>query len=572
MSKRPPGHRAAIYARVSTDEQAHTGTSLAAQLDRCRSHADDSGWHIVGTFADEGISGALSSRPALNQILRLVEDGEVDVVVITKLDRIARSLRHLLDLLDLHERHDVQLVALDDTIDPSTASGRAMIHLRGVFAELERQLIRERTTEGLIRRVHEGGWPGGPPPYGYRIIDNPTSSGKILAINEDEAAIIKLAHRMITCDGYSTGEVAQELNRLGTQPRIAQRWTHWILRHLLLNGRGLSGSWPWRRAGRAGRSHSDEVNVSIPAILTQQEHENLLAMLAITSVNRSTTRAYLLSGRITSPHGIRMQGVPGNGDHRWYRCPHRHKNLAPQGATCDCRRLHAPTLEVAVWEQVSSILSNPDTLQALAIEQETSRAPHAQRERDHLATLDLEIARLEDTIATQAAELAMQGLDAGAIAATVRNLNTRLSTVRDERRTLERLRGKNLAATGLTRRLHILANQARTGLSNADAVTQAKVLDLLDVRIDVLGWETCTTCEGRGLLGAPRTSAGPKGNRGRTGTVCPSCLRTRNIPQIQIAGQLPEAVLMALTDNVAALSTLPPHLNTTPFRTIMHVA
>jgi DNA invertase Pin-like site-specific DNA recombinase len=66
----------------------------------------------------------------------LVEDRCLETIYITKLDRIARSLRHLLDLLELLERHHVVLVALDDPLDPSTASGRAMVQLRGVFAEL----------------------------------------------------------------------------------------------------------------------------------------------------------------------------------------------------------------------------------------------------------------------------------------------------------------------------------------------------------------------------------------------------------------------------------------------------
>ena len=143
-----------------------------------------------GSSSTEGVSGALSRRPCLDALVRLVEDHQVDVVAITKLDRIARSLRHLLDLLDLFERHHVRLVALDDPLDPSTASGRAMVHLRGVFAELERQLIRERTMEGLRRRVEAGGWPGGPPPYGYQVVDNP-DGGRRLEVQPDEAAVIR---------------------------------------------------------------------------------------------------------------------------------------------------------------------------------------------------------------------------------------------------------------------------------------------------------------------------------------------------------------------------------------------
>jgi DNA invertase Pin-like site-specific DNA recombinase len=351
--------RAAIYARVSTDDQAAEGTSLDAQVDRCAVHARSQGWDVVGPFIDRGVSGAVSSRPALDQVVRLVEDGELEVVVITKLDRIARSLRHLLDLLELLERRRVSLVALDDPLDPSTASGRAMVQLRGVFAELERQLIRERTSEGQRRRVESGGWPGGPPPYGYKTVTSPTSQGKALVVDQDEAAIVRLCYQMLVEDGMTTGEVAAALNRLGTRPRSAREWTHWNLRRLLLDGRGLSGRWPWRRAGRQKRSDDDEVIVTIPAVLTPDEHERLLAVLAATSTQPISRRPYLLRGLIESPHGTRMQGIPGHGSQRWYQCPQRHTQRYSDTARCECRRLHAATVEEAVWEQVTSLWATP---------------------------------------------------------------------------------------------------------------------------------------------------------------------------------------------------------------------
>ena len=138
----------------------------------------------------------------------------------------------------------VTLVALDDPLDPSTASGRAMVQLRGVFAELERQLIRERTSEGQRSRVAAGGWPGGPAPYGYKAVDNPRGAGRVLVIDEAEAAVVRLANKLIAREGYTTGQAAAELQRLGTRPRHATHWTHWNLRRLLLDGRGLSGQWP----------------------------------------------------------------------------------------------------------------------------------------------------------------------------------------------------------------------------------------------------------------------------------------------------------------------------------------
>lgn len=568
--------RSAIYARVSTDEQVK-GTSLAGQVERCRQAAAGRSWVIAGEFVDEGISGSLSSRPQLDALVRLVEDGQVDAVVITKLDRIARSLRHLLELLDLFDQRHVTLVALDDPLDPSTASGRAMVHLRGVFAELERQLIRERTTEGQLRRVQAGGWPGGPAPYGYRLIANPSAGGTILAVDPDEAAVIRLAYKLIAEDGFSTGEAAEELRRLGAKPRRAPHWTFYNLRRLLIDGRGMSGQWPWRRARRNGRTDADEITVEVPPILEPIEHERLLAALATTSTQPQSRRFYLLRGRLTSPHGTRMQGVPARAGNRWYRCPHRSSELPPDADPCSCRRLHAPTVEEAVWGHVAALIGDPSALELLATEHESARSTHASLERDRLGTLDAQIAAMEVEIADEYAALREEGFDPGAARAAIRKRNESLVAVRTERDDLLRLRGKNLAATGLANRLHSLAAQARSVLADADDALRRKVIDLLDLQVTVVAWEKCVTCDGKGLLanaGPRRRHVGPQDDRRREPIVCSDCLRTRHIPVLRISGQVPELLLAALAaGNGAGLPDLASDAGSMlPFAANMRVA
>jgi DNA invertase Pin-like site-specific DNA recombinase len=541
--------RAAIYARVSTEDQIK-GTSLDGQVERCRRAADAAGWHVVEEFVDGGVSGALSSRPRLDALVRLVEDGSLDVVAITKLDRIARSLRHLLDLLELLERHHVTLVALDDPLDPSTASGRAMVQLRGVFAELERQLIRERTSEGQRSRVAAGGWPGGPAPYGYKAVDNPLGPGRVLVVDEAEAAVVRLAYKLIARDGYTTGQAATELQRLGTRPRHATHWTHWNLRRLLLDGRGLSGQWPWKRSGRLGHDESDEVLVSIPPVLEPVEHEELLVVLATTSTQPVKWRSYLLRGLIVSPHGKRMQGIPGHHNQRWYQCPHRIKAQRPPGtAACECGRLHAATVESAVWDHVQGLLTDPAALELLAAEFEGQRRGHARRERDGLARLDNRISSLEDQIAEEYAALRDEGFAPATARAAIRKLDTSLVVLRRQRDEMLRFRGKNLAAAGLSARLRALASQAQDVLQTADETLQRTVLELLEVRVEVVGWEACTACRGNGLLarsGPRRRHVARDDDRRGEQLICPDCLRTRRVPVLRIAGQVPELLLATI--------------------------
>lgn len=536
--------RAAVYARVSTEDQATEGTSLDSQIDRCRRHVSQEGWASIGEFVERGVSGSLSSRPALDQVVRLVEDRAVDVVVITKLDRIARSLKNLLDLLDLFERCQVQLVALDDPLDPSTPSGKAFVHMRGVFAELERGLIRERITEGLRARAMSGGWPGGPAPYGYSIVANPAGTGKVLVVSDEEAAVVRLAYRLLVDEGATTGEAALELRRFGSRPRRSQEWSHWNLRRLLLDARGISGEWPWRRAGREGRTSDDEIVVQIPAILTPVEHEALLATLRTTTTQPAEFRTYLLRGRLVSPHGTRLQGVPGNGS-RWYRCPHRHVSRPSTTERCNCHRLHAVTVEQAVWNEITRLLANPDVLDTLAAEHSQSREAHASRERTRLIDLEDEITAAEERIATEYITMVDDGVDPAAARAVVRTRNEQLAELRRERDQLLTFRRRNLAATGTTSQLRAAAAAARQALECADDTFRRKVIDVLDVRVEVTGWDQCGRCQGRGLI--PREASGRR-PRGSTGAICPDCLRTRVIPRVRVAGQVPELLLAALAD------------------------
>lgn len=541
--------RAAVYARVSTDDQARDGTSLGTQVARCSNAVSEAGWELVGTYVDEGVSGAVASRPQLDALLRLVEDREVDRVVVTKLDRIARSLKNLLDLLDTFELAGVELVALDDAIDPSTPSGRAMTQLRGVFAELERSLTRERMMEGVQARVSEGKWVGGVPPYGYRTVTASDGRGKVLAINEPEAEAIRHAYQLLVEAGCTTGRAAAQLNRLGHRPRRAARWTGHNLRRLLLDARGLSGSWAWRRAGRGGRTAEDEVIVNVPAILTPAEHERLLAVLASATSIPKKRRPYLLTRRLTSPHGGRMQGIPGHGRSRWYQCAQRH-TAVPRDERCACGRVHADTIEQAVWDEVVRLLSSPDALEALAVQREADRAGIAARERESLSDLDQQIDEMREQLAAEYADLIAAGIEPGVARRAIALRNDALTQLLDRRNQVRRFRQRNLAAQVITQRLKDAAHVARGRLETADIELRRRILELLDVRVIIEGWDRCATCDGRGLVRNP-AGAEKREQRHRTGLVCPGCHRTRQVPRVLITGTVPELFLTALDPDSA---------------------
>ena len=138
--------RVAIYARVSTD-----GQSVNAQLAELREVADRRGWEIVREYTDKGISGAKGrdQRPALDAMLKAATRREFDMVAGWSVDRLGRSLQHLVTGLGDLQAAGVGLYLHKQGLDTSTPSGRAMFGMLGVFAEFERDLIRERVRAGL---------------------------------------------------------------------------------------------------------------------------------------------------------------------------------------------------------------------------------------------------------------------------------------------------------------------------------------------------------------------------------------------------------------------------------------
>lgn len=177
--------RALCYVRVSTQEQVN-GYSIGEQIDRLRKYCDAHDWIVINVYTDAGYSGGNTDRPALQQLINDVKSGIGDCVIVYKLDRLSRSQKDTLQLIeDTFLRNNCDFVSLSENFDTATPFGRAMIGILAVFAQLEREQIKERMTMGLEARVKGGNWKGGVKPKGYDYIN-----GK-LVINEYEAMQIR---------------------------------------------------------------------------------------------------------------------------------------------------------------------------------------------------------------------------------------------------------------------------------------------------------------------------------------------------------------------------------------------
>jgi site-specific DNA recombinase len=151
--------KAAIYVRVSTDEQADPGLnggSLESQEARCRALCEAKGLDVVDVFVDGGVSGGTLERPQLTKLREAVARGEVSVVVVYAVDRLSRRQADTLALLEEFEGHGSGLMAASQDFDTTSPTGRAMLGMLAVFAELQRAEIRERTKVKLRSKAARG--------------------------------------------------------------------------------------------------------------------------------------------------------------------------------------------------------------------------------------------------------------------------------------------------------------------------------------------------------------------------------------------------------------------------------
>jgi len=142
--------KVAIYCRVSTEDQ-----NLKNQEKLCLDFCKNKNYEVTKIYNDV-ISGASSSRPALNRLLDDMRKYSFRAIIVTKLDRIGRSLQHLLSLFDEFQNKKVEFIAVTQNIDTTTSAGKLQLQIMGAFAEFERNLISERTKEGLKHAKNVG--------------------------------------------------------------------------------------------------------------------------------------------------------------------------------------------------------------------------------------------------------------------------------------------------------------------------------------------------------------------------------------------------------------------------------
>lgn len=203
--------KAAAYIRVSTDEQAESGYSLELQRERITAQITAKGWQLVEIYEDAGQSGGKLDRPALKKMLSEIGNGNINAVVVYKLDRLSRKQRDTMYLIeDVFLKQNIELVSISESLDTSSPTGRAMIGMLSVFAQLERDTITERLSDGRKQKAKTGGYAGGNVAIGYTS----ERGKKVLDIDSQKAAAIKRAFELKE-SGLTLQKIADSLNAEG---------------------------------------------------------------------------------------------------------------------------------------------------------------------------------------------------------------------------------------------------------------------------------------------------------------------------------------------------------------------
>jgi site-specific DNA recombinase len=222
------------YCRCSTEEQSSTGHSLEVQKAKIEAYALLHDLTIDEFVVDAGISAKSLNRPGIQGLMSQVSKGQVERVVVFKLDRISRAIIDLASLVETFNKHDVSFVSVSEQLDTGSACGRLMVNLLGVLSQFEREQISERVTTTLDHLRTTGKVYSGSAPYGFRVSETHLSGKTLAPVPEQQEAIKDM--RRLRAEDWSFASIAEYLNKLGTSARNGGKW-HASSVHSVLNSR-----------------------------------------------------------------------------------------------------------------------------------------------------------------------------------------------------------------------------------------------------------------------------------------------------------------------------------------------
>ena len=341
--------RVAGYVRVSSDRQAEEGYSIEEQIDRLTAYCHAMGWHVVKFYTDAGYSGGNMNRPALTDLIEAAQSRLIDAVVVYKLDRLSRSQRDTLTIIEGFLEHGVDFVSMTENFDTSTPFGKATIGILSVFAQLEREQIKERCSLGRAGRAKEGKYRGG----GYVPIGYDYKDGSLI-VNPSEAMQIRELHEL-----YQKGESFRAIARIFTEKGYTHKY----------------GTWEVYRVSRVLRNPLYCGYITHKGETFKGEHEPIISEetfqrsmdihkgrhTAISPhLGRSMLGGLLFCGRCGARYGISRNG--GHNSKYQYYCCHSRRKISRhmvKDPNCQNKNWRKDELESLVLNEISKLQNEP---------------------------------------------------------------------------------------------------------------------------------------------------------------------------------------------------------------------
>jgi len=359
--------RCAVYTRKSTDENLDSDfNSLDAQRESAENYIKSQaheGWSIIPTRYDDGAySGATMDRPAVQKLLRDVDAGQVDVVIVYKLDRLSRNLLEFNQTLKFFEQHDVSFVSVTEQFNTNTPMGRFGMNMISSFSQMEREVIAERIRDKVAASKRRGKWMGGVPPLGYDV----NRKEKKLIVNAKEAILVRLIFRRYL-ELKSATALLKELNDQGHRTKT------WVTKKdIRREGIGFDKNKVYKILKNVTyqglTKHKDKAYPGEhEAIIEQSLFDEVQKLLSENTVNRgnvtrSKTTAMLRGVLICGYCGRTMvptYSLKKGRKYRYYVCQTATKRSYNE---CKLKSVSADKLEAPIKDAIRKLISNPDTI------------------------------------------------------------------------------------------------------------------------------------------------------------------------------------------------------------------
>ncbi|WP_445285358.1 recombinase family protein [Streptococcus sp. KHUD_012] len=391
-------NKVALYVRVSTTSQLEEGYSIEEQKAKLESYCDIKDWHIYKVYTDGGFSGSTTERPALEQLIKDAQSKLFDTVLVYKLDRLSRSQKDTLYLIeDIFLKNNIEFVSLLENFDTSTPFGRAVIGLLSVFAQLEREQIKERMQLGKLGRAKAGKsmmW--AKTSYGY---DYNKETGS-MTVNEYEALAVKEIFTSYLA-GMSITKLRDKINEeYPKQPAWSYRTIRGILANPVYCGLNQYKGQTFQGTHKAIISLDDFEQTQRELAKRQQTAKEL-------SNPRPFQAKYMLSGLAQcgychAPLKVILGQKRKDGTRfKRYECYQRHPRKT-KGVTvyndnkkCDSGYYDMELLEHYVLTRISQLQNDPEKIQEL-FSDDTSPAVDRQAIQKQIDSLTLKLSKLND--------------------------------------------------------------------------------------------------------------------------------------------------------------------------------